>query len=177
MDNMGHETPKEDHQAIRQLVQMLRDDGEWPNTAIEVGCWAGGTTLVLAEMFDTVFAVDHWGAPEYVTGVQDVISDNEVFRTFCQNIGSELLLTVIPLQGTSSFWASMFPKDHACNLIFIDASHDYESVKADINAWWPHLEDGGIMCGHDFNTHDGVQKAVDEFGKDGVIANVWWRRK
>mgnify|MGYP001612160008 CR=1 FL=1 len=38
------------------------------------------------------------------------------------------------------------------NLVFIDAGHDYLSVKNDINAWYPLVKYGGILCGHDYGS-------------------------
>ncbi len=51
------------------------------------------------------------------------------------------------------------------DLIFIDAGHDYESVKADIAAWYPHVRHGGILAGHDYlhRRFKGVTQAVQEF--------------
>lgn len=40
--------------------------------------------------------------------------------------------------------------DVMADLINIDAAHDYKSVKEDILAWYPHLKEGGIMCGDDW---------------------------
>ena len=50
------------------------------------------------------------------------------------------------------------------NMIFIDANHTYDSVKADIQAWMPLLMDGGIICGHDYDPPNwmGIKRAVDE---------------
>ena len=48
--------------------------------------------------------------------------------------------------------------------IYIDGSHTYESVAADIETWWPLLLPGGIFGGHDYDKeHPGVVRAVNEF--------------
>jgi hypothetical protein len=51
------------------------------------------------------------------------------------------------------------------DMIFLDAMHDYESVKADIDRWWPKLKAGGIFAWHDYGHGDfpGVKQAVDEW--------------
>lgn len=56
------------------------------------------------------------------------------------------------------------------DFIYLDARHDYDGIKEDMEAWWPLLKVGGLFAGHDFvedgvNTAGlfGVQKAVKEF--------------
>jgi hypothetical protein len=52
--------------------------------------------------------------------------------------------------------------------VYIDAGHDYENVRADLNAWWPVVSENGILAGHDFtpqNEHAGVIPAVTEFAE------------
>jgi len=171
MDNLDHETPAEDLEALIAISLMAaRRD-----IAVEVGSWVGGTTKELASRFLRVYAVDHWQGSERLEEIVKSLGRDAIFKAFCENIGEALFSTVFPLCGPSILWSQVFNK--RADLVFIDASHDYESVKSDIAAWWPHVKAGGILCGHDYNTHGGVQQSVDEFGKDGVIANVWWRKK
>lgn len=63
--------------------------------------------------------------------------------------------------------------DNYFDWIYIDASHDYESVKEDCLAWWPKIKKDGYLCGHDYfnrsiavptgNIVVGVGRAVNEF--------------
>ena len=64
------------------------------------------------------------------------------------------------------------------DLIYIDGAHDTFSVTNDILSWYPHLEEGGIMCGDDW-WWDSVRVAVVEcakqFGKKvNYVGNFWW---
>lgn len=54
------------------------------------------------------------------------------------------------------------------DFVFIDANHEYASVKQDIQAWTPKVRPEGIVSGHDyyvfFHTKNrGVIDAVDEY--------------
>ena len=52
--------------------------------------------------------------------------------------------------------------------VYIDASHNYEDVLADLDAWYPTVKKGGILAGHDWDAKIfGVRKAVEEW----AIAN------
>jgi hypothetical protein len=71
------------------------------------------------------------------------------------------------------------------DVIYIDADHTYEGVKADLDAWYPLVKKGGIFGGDDYQntTCPGVNKAVNEFVvKHGLFlytepnggAGDWW---
>lgn len=65
--------------------------------------------------------------------------------------------------------------------VYIDAAHDYENVKRDIDIWFHKVRQGGIFSGDDFSS-PGVTKAVTEFQAEHqnlavmVSANKtqWW---
>ena len=55
------------------------------------------------------------------------------------------------------------------DFVYLDGAHDYESVQADIAAWFPLLSDKGILAGHDWTDqpiHEGVKRAVSEFAAE-----------
>jgi hypothetical protein len=54
------------------------------------------------------------------------------------------------------------------DFVYVDAAHDYESVRGDIAAWWPAISREGILAGHDFDNHElhaGVKQAVTAFAQ------------
>lgn len=55
--------------------------------------------------------------------------------------------------GTAAMYVEYFGATFsfaAPNMVFVDGDHSYEGCKGDIEAWFPHLKDGGIMAVHDF---------------------------
>ena len=62
--------------------------------------------------------------------------------------------------------SSNFP-DISFDFIYIDGDHRYQSVKKDIELYFPKVKHGGILAGDDYNVigywNDGVTKAAKEF--------------
>jgi hypothetical protein len=56
-------------------------------------------------------------------------------------------------------------------MVFIDGSHKYEDVKADIPAYLPKTKK--LICGHDYNWLS-VRQAVDEVLGDVKGAETIW---
>lgn len=66
--------------------------------------------------------------------------------------------------------------------VFIDGGHSFEEVLSDIECWYPRVNPGGIMMGHDYwPNHWGVMDAVNRFFGDRfqVVPNtrLWYVRK
>lgn len=55
------------------------------------------------------------------------------------------------IRKASSVNAATYGFDDGClDFVYIDAAHDYKSVKADLEAWWPKVKRGGMLGGHDY---------------------------
>ena len=120
---------------------------------VEVGCYMGRSMSWIApsciDNGNTLVAVDPWeNCPRCE------------FEAFMRDGGWLDHITI--MQSRSVDAAKKFD-DGTVSLCFIDAWHDYESVKADIDAWWPTVKAGGVLMGHDYADGGyGVKRAVDE---------------
>lgn len=115
----------------------------------EIGSWRGRSSSVLAaNTAGIVVCIDTWrGSVEHQPELQGRPSSG-VFYAFRDNVSR--YSNVWPLlQNSLTAARTISHSPMRFDLIFIDASHDYESVKADIQAWLPLLAPDGILCGHD----------------------------
>lgn len=130
----------------------------------EVGSWMGRSTCSLAANVGSglVVAVDTWqGSTEHAEWLAEK-SEGWLFSEFRNNTRG---LPVMPISLPSLDAAFLLNKSPMrFDMIFLDASHDYDNVKADILAWMPLLAEGGILCGHDYDPPNwmGVHDAVHE---------------
>jgi len=151
----------------------------------EVGSWLGRSTRALADnTAGHVYAIDTWKGSDEPTFDQIMPdrSSDWPFETFLRNMEDLPKERVITFRLTSLEAASYFKHMSVMfDMVFIDASHDYENVKVDIAAWLPLVQKGGIICGHDYvpekpNNWPGVVQAVNEFFPAGVRrsdAAIW----
>jgi len=128
-------------------------------TAIEVGVRTGWfSKYILDHTQMQVWAIDPWETnPE--------LAKNATMCYYeCQDRLGRYGNRAQMIKGYSPQEAVNF-KDKAVDFIYIDGLHDYESVKKDVEAWWPKIRDGGVLSGHDYNPvkWPGVVKAVNEF--------------
>lgn len=65
------------------------------------------------------------------------------------------------LANLQETYSHCYPK---LGFVYIDADHDYEAVRKNLEEWYPLLADNGILAGHDYaDSHPGVVRAVNEF--------------
>ena len=149
------------------------------NRICEIGSWKGRSTRALVDnALGTVLAVDTWAGSGGEDDLAKVDDPEKLFQEFLTNMAGvpEGKLTI--LKDTSLNAAKWCAENNTLfDMIFIDADHSYESVKADILAWFPLLSEGGIICGHDYiYSWPGVVKAVNEIFPDHVMcADTIWR--
>ncbi len=142
---------------FQPLYDFVADFYDEKSKIVELGCFYGSSIIYLASNFKKqrksviIDAVDKW----------DFKLEN-VFDKFIENINNNYVADMINVMHYDSIEASKKYDNNSIDFIFIDANHEYESVKSDIEAWYPKLKENGIMAGHDIQ-QEGVFKALNDF--------------
>lgn len=147
------------------------------NSIVEVGSWMGrSTTALAASTLGVVYAVDTWeGTPAEHSEIMKALTPKNLFKAFQHHTAG--LSNVVPIRKQSIEAAAEF---NNVDMVFIDANHDYENARADILAWRDRLNDGGLLCGHDYEYSEGVKRAVSELLPGAVVVpgtDIWaWNK-
>jgi SAM-dependent methyltransferase len=141
---------------------------------VEVGVAHGRSLAYLArrsldaKKLHFIIGVDRW---LYVSWAE--------FQRGMAEHAPEELAYIVPMRARSLDAARAF-SDKSLDAVWIDASHEYEHVRDDIEAWLPKVKPGGVIGGHDYSEADwpGVVRAVRErFGHlepAGQRRYCWW---
>lgn len=138
---------------------------------VEVGSWKGKSiSYFVVESLNrgkqiSCTAIDTWVGSEEHQNMSGVKNDT-VYTTFLNNI-EPIKNHLVHIRKPSLEAVCEF-EDESLDFVFIDAAHDYESVKADIESWIHKVKPKGIIAGHDYLS-PGVKKAVDEYFGDAVL--------
>ena len=115
----------------REVAHLLRFlEQHPPRLIVEVGVWQGGNAAILKTFFPDARII---GVDELDTGSPRVplLADN--IRRF----GIELVTGNSNLPATAERVRAMIPAGQKADYLFIDAAHDYDSVKRDFAVWSP----------------------------------------
>lgn len=125
-------------------------------------------------------AIDLWDTSEYYK-FYDIKFHERNYKEVIRRCLEENRC-ILPIRLNSIEALDIFPNNFF-HFIYIDASHDYASVKLNIQSYWSKLDNGYFMGGHDYfdgtkkidnkklrlqqdgyiELNFGVKKAVDEF--------------
>lgn len=148
---------------------------------IEIGAWKGKSSSFMAvEILNSgkkieFFVVDHFkGSIDEIETAHKEAQSRSIKDQFMDNIQfcRDGITKIFDMEST---FAARFFIDEMFDFVFIDAGHDYESVKNDLESWYPKVKKGGIIAGHDIHA-PGVAKAVNEFfnaNYNRKSVNVW----
>jgi predicted O-methyltransferase YrrM len=149
-------------------LTWLAQQAETHTRIIEIGSYLGRSCRALCDNTQgQVTAVDTWGVehPAYgdITGLFAKFQENMID---CENLR---VIKMMSLDAAKELAGETF------DMVFIDADHSYEAVKADIEAWMPLVISGGLLCGHDYDDHEEVKRAVDELlpGAKAEANSIW----
>lgn len=149
---------------------------------VEVGSWLGKSACYMAEMikrsgkqieFD---CVDLWSLegndPWYKQAFEKYGNIFDIFQTNIAKTGYKVGIKRMP-----SVEAAKLYNNESLDFVFIDANHQYQWVKEDIQAWLPKVKKGGYIGGHDYSDsdgHKGVVQAVNESFENFEILETSW---
>jgi len=153
------------------------DEGRWyarfarsvrGGTFVEIGSWKGRSTSFIGPVCNAngtrLVCVDHWsGSADTLTArYAEVLAVEDVEATFRDNMRA--LGITVEVLATSSAEASAHFAPQSVDRVFLDGSHDRESVAQDLALWSERLRPEGLLGGHDYTPrHAGLCEAVDAF--------------
>ena len=160
-------------QLYRRMVEEMPEGARFA----EIGCWKGrsaafmGVEIMNAKKQQFLLCVDHWKGSEEHEKVP-----TNLFYQFIHNV--KPIMSCLGYLRQDSVKAAKGFEDGHFDFVFIDAGHDYDSVKADITAWLPKVKKGGVIAGDDYPM-EGVAKAVKELIPDANLGQesgwaYWW---
>lgn len=173
----------------RGLERLIKRHGV--RVAVELGAWLGKSTRFMVDCGPVVVSVDTWeGSVEHHNSTRDVIHERlkilyDQFLSNCWSCREQIVPYRTTTQDAAEKICALSAEHTPVDLLYIDASHKYEDVLADLEAYWPlREENGAIICGDDWNWGKGrpVRRAVELWAKktDAIIhtdGNFWWYQR
>jgi predicted O-methyltransferase YrrM len=159
-------------EGLRQLIKELGDTSKM--TMVEIGSFIGESTIIFAEHFKQVIAIDPFQPDYHKEDPTSKFNFDEVYDEYIRRTSPFPNIKTLRLTSDS---AVDILKDELFDFIYIDGIHTYEQVKIDIENYQPLVKSGGVIGGHDYGPHwPTVNKAVDEkFGKpDKMYKDTSW---
>ncbi len=164
----GGMSDSEEAALSRVLVAHCVDNGP----IVEFGTLFGFSTLLLAEhkgKQQMLYTVDNFSwNPFMIPARQHARFTRRCLRHAISDGTTTLIETDI--EKFCSEWKLGSPA-----MVFIDASHDYSSVIAEIE--WACAVGAKVICGHDFSDRwPGVKRAVNETFSENfnTVESFWW---
>ena len=143
---------------ILELVEQHR-----PNVCVELGTWLGASAIPVAMSIarwrGVLTCVDTWSEDIYQAGTPAPWLLVSCARNLVAAGVTNVRLMPTTTRDAAASWTQ--PIDY----LYIDADHHYEAVRADLEAWIPHVKPGGLVLGDDYGNRSfpGVQRAWDDF--------------
>jgi predicted O-methyltransferase YrrM len=160
-----------------ELIKLIIDEINQPFLNIaEIGVYKGrGTAIWNVELINNNVDYDYI-AIDHFTGSTEHDNTIDYYNITLENL--KPIIDRIKVIRNNSLNESKNYNDEHFDVVYIDASHDYQSVKEDILNWLPKVKKGGIICGDDYiSGWPEVVQAVNELFNDKVNKlghQQWW---
>jgi len=154
----------------KEIVSLIPKDG----IAAEIGVQEGlFSEVILKQQPFQLHLVDCWDyqGPEvykdHHANISQAYHDN-LYQKVLEKFNNDIQNKRVIIHKDYSTNALQSFENEIFDWIYIDANHDYEFVKKDLNLAYEKTKTGGFICGHDYVSEEcvrgyGVEQAVDEF--------------
>lgn len=164
---------QQERDALKQLIDQTNLD---KIVMIEVGSYAGESADIFASTgkVKTLYCVDPWQKGYDEGDIASYSSDFKEVENAFDEVQKKHSDVIVKYKGTLADFIADHPEVKP-DLLYIDACHQYEAVKSDLNNALKLCPK--YLSGHDYvNGWGGVVKAIDEvLGKpDYVYADGSW---
>lgn len=159
---------------FEQIITEVR-----PSIIAEVGTWKGQSAVHMAGITKRmniptkIYCIDTWlgGKEHWFNGTENggMTHKNgypQVYFQFLSNVVHSSVQDIIVPVPTTSLIGARYLKEKNIHpqLIYVDASHDYDDVYIDVREYFEACAPGGVIFGHDY-FHDDVRNAVTDFSR------------
>lgn len=164
-----------------RIIQVLRDDAIF----VEMGTYAGQSAIFAGELIQksnkkiNFITLDNGfgsGEEDQQKYIKESCGGITLAGKVAENIYNAGLSNHIVQMNCSSEMASKIFPDNYIDIVFIDGSHDSNSVQRDIELWYPKVRVGGIISGHDYcrtSVSDVVNKILAQNNLT-IFGNIVW---
>lgn len=132
----------------------------------EIGVQRGDNAISLTKLpLEQLYLIDIWRSYK-IAGKYGEDDSNANFviylPTVVKRFGRNPNVSILKM---SSLRAAQIFKDEYLDFAYIDACHNYKSVKRDISSWFSKVKSGGVLGGHDYDPkiYPDLTRAVDDF--------------
>jgi len=151
---------------LKMLIDEYLNDN---SVMVEIGSFAGVSSELFALHCKELYCVDLWDPYWEITDKQRIEFAEFSFDKISKNYENVYKVKKSSVEASKDF------KDGSLDLVYIDAAHDYDSVRQDILTWLPKIKKGGFIAGHDYryDPNIGVYEAVNDIFVNDYKINLF----
>lgn len=166
-----------DYETREDCIDLGAKKAEDGMIFVELGTYLGGTICRLAKQIQErnikcqITAIDNWCCDNISRESlqwSNLNAHSEVLDKFLDNLKKVGVFDFINIMVSDTIGAANEFKDKSVNYLFMDASHGYGGVKAELEVWLPKMADRCLMFIHDWPADCIKQAVYDVCGRDNL---------
>lgn len=168
-----------DEKSLKCLSKLIDHMGDVSSfNMIEIGSYKGESTVLFADKFNSVIAIDPFINDYDPTDITcNHMELEKVYDLFLDNISKYSNIIHIREKSEDVNLSDIFIPIH---FVYIDGLHSYDQVTLDITKYLPKIQKNCFIGGHDYSDyHSDVVKAINNQlnAPDAIFCDSSWIKK